>query len=257
MLNHTFRMNAMTPLAESAGGRIRVADSNNFPASKTIAAGLFSVKPGALRELPWHPDSEWQYFIAGSGRMTLFASAGQAHTMDYNANHVGFVPAIAGHDIQNTGNDDLVFLALFKRSDFVKFFGSVATATPRTDDAAAPPPEFRRDRQDSGYEEQYLPQVDLRMGCNRRVRTGCGGAHASGREDEELGRRHSGKGAQLCCAVFGLAMSLPPALGRRVGVQVTPRRSSQRFSQTASTPTLTLLDPLERHRKLAHGFNRQ
>jgi oxalate decarboxylase len=120
-LNYTFRMKAMTPLAESAGGSIRVADSNNFPASKTIAAALFSLKPGALRELHWHPDSEWQYFIGGSGRMTVFASAGQAHTMDYNANDVGFVPAIAGHYIKNTGNDDLVFLALFKRSDFVEF----------------------------------------------------------------------------------------------------------------------------------------
>ena len=120
-LNYTFRMKAMTPLAQSAGGSIRVADSNNFPASKTIAAALFSVKPGALRELHWHPDSEWQYFIGGSGRMTVFASAGQAHTMDYNANDVGFVPAIAGHYIQNTGNNDLVFLALFKRSDFVEF----------------------------------------------------------------------------------------------------------------------------------------
>jgi oxalate decarboxylase len=114
-------MKAMTPLAQSAGGSIRVADSNNFTASKTIAAALFSVKPGALRELHWHPDSEWQYFMGGSGRMTVFASAGQAHTMDYNANDVGFVPAIAGHYIQNTGNNDLVFLALFKRSDFVEF----------------------------------------------------------------------------------------------------------------------------------------
>jgi hypothetical protein len=52
--------------------------------------------------------------------MTVFASAGQVHTMDYNANEVGFVPAIAGHYIQNTGNDDLVFPALFKRSDFVE-----------------------------------------------------------------------------------------------------------------------------------------
>ena len=41
--------------------------------------------------------------------MTVFASAGEAHTMDYKANDVGFVPAIAGHYIQNTGNDDLSF----------------------------------------------------------------------------------------------------------------------------------------------------
>ena len=120
-LNYTFRMKAMTPLAETAGGSIRVVDSSKFAASKTIASALFTLKPGALRELHWHPDSEWQYYIGGSGRMTVFASAGQAHTMDYNANDVGFVPAIAGHYIQTTGDDDLVFLALFKRSEFVEF----------------------------------------------------------------------------------------------------------------------------------------
>ena len=41
--------------------------------------------------------------------------------MDYKANDVGVAPAIAGHYIQNTGNDDLAFLALFKSSEFVEF----------------------------------------------------------------------------------------------------------------------------------------
>jgi oxalate decarboxylase len=120
-LDYTFRMKAMQPTAETAGGSLRFVDSTNFPAAKTIASGLFNVKPGALRELHWHPTSEWQYYIGGSARMTVFASAGQAHTMDYKANDVGFVPAIAGHYIQNTGNDDLVFLAMFKSSEFIEF----------------------------------------------------------------------------------------------------------------------------------------
>jgi oxalate decarboxylase len=38
--------------------------------------------------------------------------------MDYRANDVGFVPQAAGHYIENTGNDDLVFLSLFKSSYF-------------------------------------------------------------------------------------------------------------------------------------------
>jgi oxalate decarboxylase len=114
-------MKSMQPLAETAGGSVRVVDSNNFPASKTIAAGLFNMKPGALRELHWHPTAEWQYYINGSARMTVFASAGEAHTMDYRANDVGLAPAISGHYIQNTGNDDLAFLALFKSPELVEF----------------------------------------------------------------------------------------------------------------------------------------
>ena len=120
-LDYTFKMKSMKPLADSGGSSIRVVDSHNFPAAKTIAAGLFTMKPGALREMHWHPTSEWQYYIGGSARMTVFASAGEAHTMDYNANDVGYVSAIAGHYIQNTGSDDLAFLTLFKSDEFVEF----------------------------------------------------------------------------------------------------------------------------------------
>ena len=118
-IDYTFRMKAMKPTAERPGGSARIVDSNNFHAAKTIASALFTMKPGALRELHWHPNaSEWQYYISGSARMTVFASAGEARTMDYKANDVGFVPQVAGHYIENTGNDDLVFLALFKSSYF-------------------------------------------------------------------------------------------------------------------------------------------
>jgi len=118
-LNYTFHLRAMKPSAERAGGTVRVVDSSNFPAAKTIAAALFTMKPGALRELHWHPDaSEWQYYISGKARMTVFVSAGQAHTMDYNPNDVGFVPQVAGHYVENTGEEDLVFLALFKSALF-------------------------------------------------------------------------------------------------------------------------------------------
>jgi oxalate decarboxylase len=53
--------------------------------------------------------------------MTVFDSAGEAHTMNYKSNDVGLAPAISGHYIQNTGNDDLSFLALFKSDTFVEF----------------------------------------------------------------------------------------------------------------------------------------
>ncbi len=120
-LNYTFKMKSMKPLLETAGGSVRLVDSHSFPASKTVAAGLFNIKPGALRELHWHPTSEWQYYIKGSARMTVFDSAGEAHTMDYKSNDVGLAPAIAGHYIQNNGNEDLDFLAIFKTDTFVEF----------------------------------------------------------------------------------------------------------------------------------------
>jgi oxalate decarboxylase len=119
-IQYTFRMGAMAPTKQTSGGEVRVVDSHNFPASKNIAAAMVTVKPGGLRELHWHPNaSEWQFYMAGKGRMTVFAPVGSARTMDFRANDVGYVPAVAGHYVENTGDTDLVFLEMFKADEFV------------------------------------------------------------------------------------------------------------------------------------------
>ena len=67
----------------------------------------------------WHPNNdEWQYFISGRGRMTVFASSGMARTFDYQAGDVGYVPFAMGHYVENTGDEPLVFLELFRSSYF-------------------------------------------------------------------------------------------------------------------------------------------
>jgi oxalate decarboxylase len=118
-ISYIFPMKSMKPNVETAGGDARVVDSSVFSASKAIAAALVRVKPGGMRELHWHPNaSEWQYYISGTGKMTVFASSGKARSMNFNANDVGYVPAVAGHFIENTGSEDLVFLEVFKSSYF-------------------------------------------------------------------------------------------------------------------------------------------
>jgi oxalate decarboxylase len=114
----SYRMLAQEPI-EAAGGRVRITDSTNFPVSKTIAAALVEVEPGGLRELHWHPNAdEWQYYLTGQGRMTVFASGGKARTFDYQAGDVGYVPFAMGHYVQNTGEETLTFLELFKSDRF-------------------------------------------------------------------------------------------------------------------------------------------
>jgi oxalate decarboxylase len=121
-IQHTFKMSAMAPTVQTAGGEVRIVDSHNFPASKSVAAALVRLKPGAIRELHWHPNaSEWQFYLAGKGRMTVFMPPGLARTMDFNANDVGYVPPVAGHYIENTGNTDLVFLEMFKADQYLDF----------------------------------------------------------------------------------------------------------------------------------------
>ena len=50
--------------------------------------------------------------------MTVFKPGGKARTMDFHANDVGFVPELAGHYIENTGTEDLVFLEMFRAPKF-------------------------------------------------------------------------------------------------------------------------------------------
>ncbi|BBH19529.1 oxalate decarboxylase [Paenibacillus baekrokdamisoli] len=110
---------AQTPI-KTPGGSVRIVDSSNFPISKTIAAALVELEPGAMRELHWHPNNdEWQYYLTGQGRMTVFAGNGTARTFDYRAGDVGYVPFANGHYIQNTGNQTLWFLEMFKSDRFV------------------------------------------------------------------------------------------------------------------------------------------
>jgi oxalate decarboxylase len=111
------KMMAQEPI-RTKSGTVRITDSNNFPASKTIAAALVEVEPGGMRELHWHPNTdEWQYYMEGQARMTVFAAAGQSRTFDYLAGDVGYVPFAMGHYIENTGSTPLRFLEMFK-SDY-------------------------------------------------------------------------------------------------------------------------------------------
>ena len=101
---------------------MRITDSSNFPAANTIAAALVELDPGAMRELHWHPNTdEWQYFIAGRARMTVFASGGKARTFDYQAGDVGYVPFAMGHYIENTGDEPVRFLEMFRSDYFADF----------------------------------------------------------------------------------------------------------------------------------------
>jgi oxalate decarboxylase len=112
------RLLAQEPL-RTPSGTVRIADSTSFPVARTIAAALVEVEPGGLRELHWHPNAdEWQYYVEGAGRMTVFAAEGRARTFDYRAGDVGYVPFAMGHYIENTGEGRLRFLEMFRSDRF-------------------------------------------------------------------------------------------------------------------------------------------
>ncbi|MDB5041305.1 MAG: oxdD, partial [Candidatus Eremiobacteraeota bacterium] len=113
--NFAFHTFSMQPTKQTKSGSVRVVDSTNFTVSKNIAMAYVALKPGGLRELHWHPDAdEWQYWISGKGRMTVFFNASTARTQDFNAGDLAYVPRTLGHYIENTGSEDLIFLEMFK-----------------------------------------------------------------------------------------------------------------------------------------------
>ncbi|WP_051289983.1 oxalate decarboxylase family bicupin [Paenibacillus massiliensis] len=117
-LSFTYRLLEQTPII-TPGGSVRIVDSTNFPASTTVAAALVEILPGAMRELHWHPNAdEWQYYLTGQGRMTVFGGNGTARTFDVRAGDVGYVPVAMGHYVQNTGTDTLWFLEIFRSDRF-------------------------------------------------------------------------------------------------------------------------------------------
>jgi oxalate decarboxylase len=115
-----FAMHKMPPTRKTRFGEVRIIDSKNFPVATTIAAAHVIVKPGGLRELHWHQNAdEWQYYVSGKGRMTVFFNGSKARTADFNAGDVGLVPKTLGHYVENVGDTDLVFLEMFKADRFM------------------------------------------------------------------------------------------------------------------------------------------
>jgi oxalate decarboxylase len=108
----------MKPNKETAGGSVKIVDRKNFPATN-IAAAIVTVKPGGLRELHWHPnEDEWQYYVKGNARMTVFAAGGHARTMDFRSGDVGYIQRSMPHYIENTGDTDLLFLEVFPTPEY-------------------------------------------------------------------------------------------------------------------------------------------
>ncbi len=77
------------------------------------------MEPGAIREIHRHTNQdEFQYYIEGEARMTVFMPGPKARTFNFRAGDVGYVPVGGFHYVQNIGNTTLRFLEVFQSSHF-------------------------------------------------------------------------------------------------------------------------------------------
>src|SRR5438105_4057012 len=72
-----FALGAVTPKSWD-GGWAKEATVAEFPVSEKLAGVLMSLAPGALRT------DEWQYYISGRARMSVFGSHGRVRTEEFN-----------------------------------------------------------------------------------------------------------------------------------------------------------------------------
>ncbi|CAK4033319.1 oxalate decarboxylase, secreted [Lecanosticta acicola] len=100
---------------EVPGGSVKILDTTTFPIASDFAVALFTIKPGAMRELHWHTTSdEWDYIISGQGRLTVYQAPTSSRTFDFQAGDTGYVPVVTAHYLENTGTEDLVYLEVLQ-----------------------------------------------------------------------------------------------------------------------------------------------
>jgi oxalate decarboxylase len=115
---HKYRLD-MQPPRVFEGGIEYMVTQKDFPIQTTFTAVKMILQPGALREMHWHPHAdEWQYYLSGRARMTVFGSHGRIRTEDYRKGTVGFVPQGYGHYIEQVGDQPTELLILFNSPEY-------------------------------------------------------------------------------------------------------------------------------------------
>jgi len=115
---HKFRLAEM-PTREFPGGWERIVSSKEFPIQTTLTCALQYLLPGALREMHWHPNAdEWQYYISGRSRITVFGAHGRARTEEFGPGQVCFIQQGFGHYVEQVGSEPTKFIILFNSPVF-------------------------------------------------------------------------------------------------------------------------------------------
>jgi len=115
---HKFSLSKVPPLI-FPGGWERIVTAKEFPINTTLTSVLQYLEPGALREMHWHPNAdEWQYYISGRARVTVFGAHGRAKTEEFGPGQIGFIQQGFGHYVEQVGSEPTKFFALFNSPRF-------------------------------------------------------------------------------------------------------------------------------------------
>ncbi|KAG4433414.1 hypothetical protein IFR05_011100 [Cadophora sp. M221] len=117
--SYSFHLSKADPTVVTAGGSVKIIDPKSFPIAEKFSAAIVTIKPGAIREIHWHTTSdEWNFFIAGSARIGIYAAEGNARTFNYHPGDCGYIPKDMSHYVENIGKDDVVFIEVLQADHF-------------------------------------------------------------------------------------------------------------------------------------------
>ncbi|KAG6861387.1 hypothetical protein C0995_000793 [Termitomyces sp. Mi166 len=135
---YVFPLSKVKP-TKTPRGSVKLVDSRTFKVAEKISAVEVVVEvggmsdPGHLRSLIVASNGTRMDLLpvgqlngktdsyltlsprsSGEARVTVFASEANAHTFNFQAGDVGYIPPTFGHYIENTGNTTLKFLEIFQ-----------------------------------------------------------------------------------------------------------------------------------------------
>ncbi|ADI11552.1 bicupin, oxalate decarboxylase family protein [Streptomyces bingchenggensis BCW-1] len=99
------------------GGWAREVTRREMPIATTLAGVNMRLKPGAIRELHWHKQSEWAYILEGKCRISAVDQEGRNFLEDVSAGDLWFFPQGIPHHIQAL-EEGVEFLLVFNDGDF-------------------------------------------------------------------------------------------------------------------------------------------
>ena len=99
--------------------------------SQGMSGGVMLIKPGATREMHWHPN-EWNYDLRGTAQVGLFGAGGRGKVATFQSGDVAYLPAGYGHAIRNVGTDDLELVVTFDSGTYQEIsLSQLLAASPR------------------------------------------------------------------------------------------------------------------------------
>ncbi|HEV2488340.1 MAG TPA: cupin domain-containing protein [Candidatus Acidoferrales bacterium] len=110
---HKFRLGEQKPRV-FAGGEERIVSSIEFPIQTTVTGVVQDLKPGALREMHWHPNAdEWQLYLSGRSQVGIFGAHGRVLTEEFEPGQIAFIKQGFGHYVQQVGDEPTRILIIF------------------------------------------------------------------------------------------------------------------------------------------------